>query len=95
MKQLRRVLPMPVSRLGNDGNQQQQQMFDINEALQKQCECGSKYFEKVFKVGLISKLAPNNKLQQDITIEVPIYVCHNCGKELNLLIINDQVGQGS
>lgn len=70
---------IPVPAIGNG----QRQMFDSSQAKQRKCECWSECFDKVFMVGVISKLAPGNRANQDIIIEVPIYVCHMCGKELN------------
>lgn len=64
-------------------NNQQSIMVDISHAVYKKCECGSVHFDKVYKVGTISKLTPGNKTGQDIIVEVPVYICHGCGMELN------------
>jgi len=82
MKQRRDIIPMSVPAIGNG---HQQPMFDVSQSVPKKCECGSEHFEKVFRVGLVSKLAPGNKMQQDIIIEIPVYICHNCGNEMNII----------
>jgi hypothetical protein len=59
----------------------QQPQFDLSQAVKKACPCGHEFFNKVFRIGIISKLAPGNKLNQDITVEYPSYVCQSCGVE--------------
>lgn len=66
-------------------NNQQQPMFDVTQAVQKKCECGSDHFAKFFKIGLISRFFSGNKTNQDIIIEAPVYGCCNCGKEFNVI----------
>ena len=83
MSKFKNVIPMSVPRVG--GNQQQQPQFDINQAVYKKCECGCEYFDKVFKVGVISDLAPGNNTRQNIQVEGAVFVCHKCGEELNPL----------
>ena len=61
---------------------QQPQPFDITEATPKICECGGLFFDKVFRMGLISALAPSNQLRRDIPVEYPTYICRACGIEL-------------
>jgi hypothetical protein len=57
--------------------------FDITEAIPKVCEhCGGLVFNKVFRMGLISALAPKNQLRRDIPVEYPTYICCACGVEL-------------
>jgi len=59
----------------------QQPQFDLSQAVKKACPCGHEFFDKVFRVGIISKLALGNKLNHDITVEYPNYVCSACGLE--------------
>ena len=74
--------PIPMMRVPGIGKAQQQP-FDISQSVQKGCNaCGSELFDKVFRIGIISKLAPGNTLNQDITVEHPIYVCRKCEWEL-------------
>jgi hypothetical protein len=64
----------------------QQPMFDVTQAVQKKCECGAENFDKIYTIRMVSKLAPGNRTQRDIIVEVPVYyVCRNCGEKLNLL----------
>lgn len=81
MKPKRNIISMPVPKIGNNS----QKLFDPTQAVQLNCECGSEYFDKVFKIGTISKLAPGNKSNQTIVLELPIYICHECSKELKPL----------
>jgi hypothetical protein len=86
MSEFKNVIPMRVPKIGNTG---QQPMFDATQTTEKKCECGSEYFDKTYRVGMISKLAPGNKLQQDIPAEATIYICHACGKVLKSLGNNE------
>ena len=72
-------VPMKVPRIGNT------QVPDIKDATFRQCKCGCEYFDKVFKVGSISELAPSNKTGKSIPVELVCYVCCSCGEELNPL----------
>jgi hypothetical protein len=69
-------IPMMVPKVG------QQQPFDIREAVGKKCEkCSSVNFDKVFKLGIISSIAPGNKTGQDVRVEFQTYLCRGCGHE--------------
>jgi len=63
--------------------QRPNQPFDVSQAQRKTCICGCELYEKVFKMGLVSRLASRNTLNQDITVEYPMYVCRECGTEFN------------
>ena len=63
----------------------QQPQFDINQAVYKKCECGCEYFDKVFKVGMISELAPGNTTRKEIPVERAVFICRKCEKESNPL----------
>jgi hypothetical protein len=70
------VIPMMVPRIG------EQQPFDISQAVQKQCaKCKGDYFDKVFRIGMISPMAPGNKTGQEIRVEYQTYLCRLCGRE--------------
>jgi hypothetical protein len=62
-------------------NQKKQVQLDLSQAERKVCPCGHEYFEKVFRMGMISKLAPSNPLNIDIPVEYPTYICKGCGLE--------------
>jgi hypothetical protein len=55
--------------------------IDPSQVEKKACPCGHEFFEKVFRLGTISKLAPGNPINQDITVEYPTYICKGCGLE--------------
>ncbi len=60
----------------------QQQPFDLTQVVQKQCaKCGGEHFDKAFRLGLISSMAPGNTTRQEIRIEYPTYLCRACGHE--------------
>jgi len=87
-KQLRRIggngmkqqgsIPMAVPAIGG----QQQQPFDVREAVRKNCEkCGGENFNPVVKIAIVSSIAPGNKTGKDVLIQVPVFVCMSCGCE--------------
>jgi len=80
MSKYKNITPMRVPVINN-----QQPMFDIKDVTMKQCECGTDYFDKVLKVGLISEFAASNETRKNIPVEVGVYICHGCGKTLDLL----------
>lgn len=72
----KKVVPMQVPNIG------QQQPFDIAEADMQTCkECGSEFFDIVYKIGVISKLAPKNSTGKNVLIKGEAYICHDCGWE--------------
>lgn len=79
MSKIKNMIPMSVPKIGNNN---QQPMFDATQSTGRQCECGSVYFDKCCKIKTVSKLAPGNSTNQDIILEVPVYVCRDCEKEL-------------
>lgn len=80
MNNKRKVIPMTVPGIG--GGQQLQ--FDVSQAERKVCKaCSWEIFDKVYRIGMISKFAPGNKTQMDIPVEYPVYVCRACGWEFN------------
>ena len=65
------------------GGAPQQQAFDITQAIWRSCSCGHGIFEKLYRLGTISKLAAGNRTGQDLNVELPArYLCRSCGKEL-------------
>lgn len=74
-------IPISVPKIGNNGEPQ----FDPIQAIQKKCECGAELFVKAYRIGLVSKLAINNKTNQDIVLEIPVHICLLCAKELRIL----------
>jgi hypothetical protein len=82
MKDVRNVLPMGSARVG------MQQPFDIAEAVPKKCDkCQGEFFDKVLRLGVISKIAPGNKTGQDVRIEFNTYLCRHCGHEFGAPVI--------
>lgn len=76
------VLPMGMPRGG------MQQPFDIAEAVPKKCEkCQGEFYDKVLRLGIISKIAPGNKTGQDVRIEFNTYLCRKCGHEFGVPVI--------
>lgn len=78
MSNKRKAISMTVPAIGAG----QQLPFDIKQAERKVCkDCGWEIFDKVYRVGIISKFAEGNKTQMDVTIEYAIYICRACGWE--------------
>lgn len=70
-------IPIPIRNIGG-----QQQPFDISQAVQKQCvKCKGEHFDKAFRLGLISPMAPGNKTGQEVRVEYQTYLCRACGHE--------------
>lgn len=70
------VIPMMVPKVG------QQQPFDISQAIQRQCvKCKGETFDKAFRLGIISPMAPGNKTGQEVRVEYQTYLCRACGHE--------------
>ena len=70
------VMPMMVPKVG------QQQPFDIREAIMKPCEkCKGETYDKAFRLGLISPMAPGNLTRQEVRVEYQTYLCRGCGHE--------------
>ena len=68
---------MAVPKIGG-----QQLQVDPSQAVARECVCGCPYFKEVYRVAIISKFAPGNKTNQDITMRTPVYICLDCGEEL-------------
>jgi hypothetical protein len=62
--------------------QAQQAPIDPSQAVKKVCPCGHDIFEKVCRLGIISKLAPGNRTGGDVNVEYWTYLCKSCGAEL-------------
>lgn len=78
MSNKRKMKPMSVPKIGG----QQQQPFDISEAVPKSCEqCGGAVFDQAVKLGLISKLSAKNRTGQDVLVKFEVYLCRDCGHE--------------
>lgn len=73
----KKVIPFQVPNVGA-----QTLPVDVSQASRRVCSCGSEFFDKTFRVGVVSKLASGNRIGQDVTIEMPVYVCRSCGMEL-------------
>ncbi len=68
---------IPIPQIG-----QQQQQFDISQAVSKNCEaCGGEYFSQAFKLSMISALAPGNRTNQKILVPGQTFLCLSCGHE--------------
>jgi len=65
----------------NIGGYQPQQQFDITEAVQKKCDCGSEHFNQAYKLGVISGMAPRNRTGKDVIVRFEVFLCRECGKE--------------
>jgi len=75
----RNVIPMSVPAIGGS---QQQQPFDINEAIQRQCtQCNSETFDLVYRLAVISAVAPKNRTGKDILVKLETFLCRGCGWE--------------
>ena len=74
----------PVVRMGIPaiGGHQQQHPFDLREAVQATCDkCNGALFDKVYRLGNISQMAPSNKTGQNVRVEFVTYTCRGCGHE--------------
>lgn len=81
-KNMKNVLPMGSARVG------MQQPFDIADAVPRRCEkCQGEYYDKVLRLGIISKIAPSNKTGQDVRIEFNTYLCRKCGHEFGVPVV--------
>lgn len=73
-------IPMAVPAIGGT---QQQGPFDISQAQPKGClGCGGGLFDLVYRIGIISAMAPGNKTGQNVTVKYEVFLCHKCGLEL-------------
>ncbi len=78
MNDKRKVISMPIPGIGG----QQQLPFDIKEAEQKVCNaCGWEFFDKIYRMGIISQFAQGNKTKMEVMVEYPTYICRACGWE--------------
>ena len=78
MSNKRKVIPMPIPGIGG----QQQLPFDVSQTERKICKaCKSEFFDKVYRMGLISQFATGNKTKMNIPVEYPTYICRACGWE--------------
>ena len=56
--------------------------FDISEAVRRQCiKCGGEYFDKAFRLGLISPVASRNLTGQEVRVQYETYLCRGCDHE--------------
>ena len=77
------IMPMMVPKAGG-----QQQMFDLSEAIPKVCDkCKGEHFDKVYRLGMISKMASRNKTGQDVRVEYQTYLCRSCGHEFGVPVV--------
>jgi len=62
---------------------QQPPPFDPSQATPAIClDCNGEFFDKAYRVAIVSVLAPGNATGKNIVLEYPVYLCHKCGKEL-------------
>lgn len=81
MNQKRKAIPMHVPAIGGAPNQAP---FDISQAQPKMClGCQSEFFDLVYKVGKISSMAPGNKTGKDVTVKYEVFICLECGLEID------------
>ena len=53
---------------------------DPSEAILQKCvNCESEFFDKRFKIGKISSVAPRNRTGKDLLSETFFFFCHECG----------------
>ena len=79
MNNKKKVIPFSVPNVGAG----QQLPFDITQAERQVCkECKSEFFDKVYRLGMISRFASGNTTNQEIKVEYPTYVCRECGWEM-------------
>ena len=57
-----------------------QQPFDLREAHELNCHCGATVFEKLFKLGEISDLAPSNKTGKTVRVVIEVFRCLYCNR---------------
>ncbi len=77
------VMQMMVPRVGG-----QQQMFDVTEAVPKVCDkCKGEHFDKVYRLGMIPKMAIRNKTGQEIRVEYQTFLCRSCGHEFGVPVV--------
>ena len=83
------VIPMRVPNVGQP-QQQQQIQFNPAEATIQLCEkhpCTSVYFDRAFKMGIISPLNPRNPTGRDLPVIIPVFVCRSCGYEYGQSVV--------
>ena len=69
---------IPIPNIGGG----QTQAFDVREAVQRRCAaCDGEYFDPVVRLGVISKVAPNNRTGQDVLVPMQCFLCRGCGGE--------------
>jgi len=66
--------------MGKNKHPGQEVQVDLKNAVQKVCECGSKFFQPVCEVYFVSALVSPNG--QELTIQKPVFVCIECKQEL-------------
>jgi len=72
----RNVIPMNVPAIGGS---QQQQPFDINEAIPKRCiDCNGETFDLMYRLAVISAVAPKNRTGKDILVKLETFLCRGC-----------------
>lgn len=59
----------------------QQIPVDITQAIPRPCSCGCVWFDKAFRLGVISAIAPGNRTGKEVVVEYPTYLCRECGVE--------------
>jgi hypothetical protein len=53
---------------------------DPSEAVIQKCVmCESELFNKIFKIGIVSAVAPRNRTGQELLAETHFFYCHKCG----------------
>lgn len=78
----KQAIPLQVPTIG--GNPKQSPV-DISQAVMRKCPCGHEFFNLVYRLGTVSKLAPGNTLNQDMMVQIPAFLCAECGTEFKAM----------
>lgn len=72
----------------NNGNsrQPQQQSIEVDptDLTFAECECGNDTFKSANRLGKLSKVHPKNNLGKTGIVPVPVNICTECGKVLDM-----------
>lgn len=77
MSNEKRAIPMMVPNIGGG-----MVPYDLTETVYKKCPaCDHEYFDAVYRIGNIPKIAPKNRTGQDIFVKGETFLCRKCGHE--------------
>ena len=74
--------PIPLGAVPLVG--QAQPPIDVTQASVRVCACGSNVFDQAFTLGMVSRMASGNKTGQDVLVQMPVFVCRECGTVFKL-----------